>query len=691
MPAELDQSRLLTAEVNWGGNSDAIFWAGSAPIHQFWPRLAPQFSAALLAPQRRMDGEVVAWTWRQSDREDEITAAELLVLRALLGTSLESFRKAQPNHQEPGFDGAPAKGRTNLELLWDAVSAMVADLLAKSDRDLLTFAVRTEAGLRLHSWGAKKAASALAPEQLGHEVSGIVIAAGKAAADVEVLMKTGLGEIQAKTVSDGTGRFRFSNIGPGTYRVFALQGGTPFPNEGVEAAVQAQAVTGLKLRIGFSAETADPAPTTVETPAAPSRRRAMLIGLLGVLGLAGALLYWRQADAGKPVAVRSEAGEASAGSPRGASPAPERRSTTISTVAKIATNPHGGMAQARSSNSATAATSAASTPSLTSPGSPRHSTIQSPAASGSAASTSGAIAGPAGAGHRSLSTSNAAPAAPTARRPAPASSTSPLPNSPKRSENAPNSSSPSGSSLAGDNPAKGIDAPSRLNPAWAHRNQMSAGVWKVRLLVDPILPTDPTSDPSPESVEALRKRVIADQLAAMPSAFRSVQGRRGYSVQLPSGYSLTTYCWQLPPGADREVTTSVTPSRSELSWAGRPFPPPGVYTLTADRGQPMLRLEIPQSGAITVSRMAGVHASYWLAISASDSDPGTAGRFSWQRASGGALPSSWKGPGINRIDIPLSDSVGTEISSDLAYFDSATGWAATAQVQFRSVPSLGSQ
>ena len=102
----LDQGRLLTAEVKWGGDSGAIFWAGTAPIHQFWPRLAPQFSAALLAPQRRMDGEVVAWTWRESDRDETITVAELLALRALLGTSLESFRKAQPPHNESTVEGS---------------------------------------------------------------------------------------------------------------------------------------------------------------------------------------------------------------------------------------------------------------------------------------------------------------------------------------------------------------------------------------------------------------------------------------------------------------------------------------------------------------------------------------------------------------------------------------------------------
>lgn len=689
MATALDQSRLLTAEVNWGGNSDAIFWAGSAPIHQFWPRLAPQFSTALLAPQRRMDGEVVAWTWRQSDRDDEIAAAELLALRALLEAGLESFRKSQPNRQDLGSEAAPAKGRTNLELLWDAVSAMVADLLAKSDRDLLAFVVRTESGLRIHSWGARKAAAALAPEQLGQEVSGIVIAAGKAAADVEVLMKTGTGEIQAKTVSDGTGRFRFSNIGPGAYRVFGLAGDIPSPSEGVEIAVQSQAITGLKLRLGLSPETADPLRADVEAPLSPPSRRAVLYGLLGALALVGALLYWRRADAGKPAAVRIAAGDLPDGSSAAAAPAPERRSTTISTAAKFEPYLRAGVSPARSSSALAPDTSIISAPSAPVTRSSPPPTIQSSAGSQPVASPPRTIAGPSRAGSAAVPASPSAQASPAASRAPAAAAPSTLPKSHTRTGQARPSSAASDAYSAEEN-ATALDEPDRSKTVWAHRNQMAAGVWKVRLLVDPILPTDPTSDPSPEAVEALRNRVMAEQLAAMPRAFRSLQARRGFSVQISPGDPLLTDSrWQLPPGANREVTTSVTASRAELSWAGRPFPSPGVYEWAAHGGERALRVEIPETGAITVSRTAGVHASYWLAIAANDGDPRSPGRFNWQRASGGALPSSWKGPGINRIDLPLGDSVGTEISSELAYFDSATGWAATTQIQFRSAPSRG--
>jgi hypothetical protein len=219
---------------------------------------------------------------------------------------------------------------------------------------------------------------------------------------------------------------------------------------------------------------------------------------------------------------------------------------------------------------------------------------------------------------------------------------------------------------------------------------MTAGTWKIRLLVDPILPTDPTSDPSPAAVEALRKRMIADQLSAMPSTFRALQASRGYAVQLPLNDTRSTSSWKLPPGTHGEVKTSMAPGRAELSWVGHSFPSPGIYELMTGQGQPRFRLEVLRNNAATVSRTAGVHASYWLEVAVAGAEAGSAGRFSWQRASGGSIPSSWKGSRINGIDIPLSDSVGTEINSDLALFDSVTGWAATAQLKFSSVPSTGS-
>ena len=685
----LDQGRLLTAEVKWGGDADAIFWVGTAPIHQFWPRLAPQFNAALLAPQRRMDGEVVAWTWRESDRDDAITTAELLALRSLLGTSLESFRKHQPPGNELGTDGAPAKNRSNLGLLWDAVGLMVAGLLAKSDRDLLAFVVRTEAGLRIHSWGAKKAGAALAPEQLGHEVSGIVIAAGKAAEDVEVQMKNASGEIHAKTLSDGTGRFRFSNVGPGSYRLFALSDKSPFPSEGVDVSIETQGVTGLKLRISAGgAEGADSLQASAEPIESPRRRRGIVALLAGAAMLVGAIIYWRQLDGGKAaVAPPLAATPAQAARPRPEQiAASDRRSTTIVTTARMGLKaqparpevalhpaaPMDGSHSLRTSiSSAPGAVTSAASSSLSS-------TASIPLAGNSGAQNPSAVSP---AASSSVSSPVTAPTS-ESRQPSQRSHSVPAKSSPIPAE--PNDSS------AVQNPEPAVADSVQPIPAWAHHNQMTAGTWKIRLLVDPILPTDPTGDASPEALELLRKRVMEEQLSAMPGIFRALRSSRGYSVRLPLNGRDLPYHWRLPPGAEHEVTTSVDPSRSELSWPGHPFPSAGSYELVTNQGKPRFRLEVLGPNVALVSRTAEVQASYWLEVVLSGAEARSPERFSWQRASGGALPSSWKGAPSNRIEIPLGDSVGTEISSDLAYFDSVTGWATTAPVTFRSVTSAES-
>jgi hypothetical protein len=697
----LDQGRLLTAEVKWGGDADAIFWAGTAPIHQFWPRLAPQFSAVLLAPQRRMEGDVVAWTWRESDRDEAITAAELLALRGLLGTGLESFRKGQPPGNESSADGAAATGRTNLDLLWDAVGAMIAHLLARSDRDLLAFVVRTEAGPRIHSWGAKRAASALAPEQLGHEVSGIVVAAGKAAADAEVQMKDASGEIHAKLLSDGTGRFRFSNVAPGNYRLFVLQGETPLPNEGLEVSVVNQGITGLKLRIPSAAAEAEPVEAAVEPTARPRRRRGIFAVLLGGAGLAGGLFYWRTLDDGKAaVSPPAAATPAPAASPRqGQASTSPRRSTTVTTTATMDRNGRAtavpAQANAHQARPETALQPAAAISEQTSSLRPGASPSSSPAAQTPAPSSSSAASATGASVHsdiqdrRSSSPDTTSPVSnPLAARPSQARHPVPSPRS--LPANAPHHPATPSDSSAPQNPEAASAGPSPSLPAWTHRNRMTAETWKIRLLVDPILPTDPTSDPSPAAVEVLRQRAIAEQLSAMPSAFRTLKASRGYAVQLPLNDPRSAYRWQLPTGAQSGVTTSLAPGRAELSWVGHSFPSPGIYELMDGQGRARFRLEVLRTNVATISRTAGVHASYWLEVAVTGAEAGSAARFSWQRASGGAIPSSWQGSRFNRIEIPLTDSVGTEINSDLAFFDSVTGWAATSQLKFSSVPSLGS-
>ena len=89
---------------------------------------------------------------------------------------------------------------------------------------------------------------------------------------------------------------------------------------------------------------------------------------------------------------------------------------------------------------------------------------------------------------------------------------------------------------------------------------------KIRLLVDPILPTDPTNDPSPAALEALRQRMIADQLSVLPSTLRALKASRGYAVQLPWSDDPSTYRWKLPagtPGRGIDVDGS-WPSRTVL-------------------------------------------------------------------------------------------------------------------------------
>ena len=695
------QSHLLTAEVNWGGDPGAIFWVGKAPVHQFWPRLAPHFGSSLLAPQRKMDGEVVAWTWRESEHDEEIAAAELLALRALLGTSLESFRKAQPPRADSGSSGAPAQNRTNLDLLWDAVEALVADLLAKSDHELLAFVVRSEAGLRIHSWGAKKAALPRSPEQLGHEVSGITVATGKAMADVEVQIKNSAGEVHAKTLSDGTGRFRFPNVNPGVYRVVATHPKIGFPSEGLEVSVASGPVSGLKLRSNAPGEEMEPEDESTEEAPPPRRRKRLLAGLLLAGAIAAAILSGRRLIGTKSTAAASSDSTDPVEHPAVAtsSGSAAHRSTSITTTSRIAPP-----ATRRAAGGATSADQDTASVGDGSPGGSGGSQAPNVASASvpPAARPEVALHLPPTAGGQNRTTTSADAATHSTRETeptAPHRKAEPSSKAVSSASNPPDSTSPSASAHAAVkssfNPA-GSETQTAAEvasappmPTWAHRTQMRPSAWMVRLLVDPILPTDPTGDDSPAALEALRKRVLQEQEAALPSTFRALITRRGYTVHLPVDPSASGYRWQLPAGVSPGTRATIIGEQAELSWDGPPLPAAGRYELVSDSGQPRFRLEVLSTGIASVDRGEGVSASYWLQVAPQIADAASAKRFSWQRASGGAVPSSWADADLSRVNLPLSDSIGTETNSDLAFFDSVTGWAVTAQVTLRSLSSAG--
>ena len=162
-------SRTATAEVHWGRDPKSILWIGNSVVYQYWPVLSPYFRDILLAPQRRTEDEIVAWTWREETEQRTPTGAEFAALRKRLKSDQHALAENARDRATAGRQTAERKNPANIAQLASAMDGLVARLLAMPDAELATFIACTESGLRLHSWGGAPAAVPFFPESRKRE------------------------------------------------------------------------------------------------------------------------------------------------------------------------------------------------------------------------------------------------------------------------------------------------------------------------------------------------------------------------------------------------------------------------------------------------------------------------------------------------------------------------------------------
>jgi len=268
--SESDSPRRVVAEIRVGADQSGLTKIGSRSIHHYWQALARDFQGVLLAPQRRPDDGGVAWTWREAGGSKPVTPPELAELCARLTAANRSFAK--------NLDGselsAEALGGLNpeegVDQLKSTVNEMVANLTGNPDAKLAAFACRTDAGVKLHSWGASVPAQPFYPDAHDCEVSGAVLVGEKGAPDFEVVIESRTGVCLARTRSDASGGFRLQKIGPGTHRVRVISDRVDFPVSGVVVTVERASIANLELR-STSVTVASGRTSLTDSPDSPPR------------------------------------------------------------------------------------------------------------------------------------------------------------------------------------------------------------------------------------------------------------------------------------------------------------------------------------------------------------------------------------------------------------------------------------
>lgn len=659
----------------------AIACVGNRPLPHFWPMLSAYFRDVLLPPQRRADASTITWSWQQRDEERAPSSAELASVRKrlladqqLLAENLEATA-ADATAMLAGADGLGA-----------AMQRVVSALAALPDESLARFACRTEAGLRLHSWGAAAPGVPGIEGERNPDVGGLVVAGGRPVRGCEVRLLRAQGEIQARARTNREGRFRFASVAAGNYRV---QAGRSVAGGEMEIVVESAPLPDMRIEIAR----------------APRRVGAWVAaGMTVVLAALAAVRFSLSADT-KPAAVAAERavseikGPPKLTAPREAAvgPAAPRR-VNSSPPSSLAPPTDATPARGRDAQRAPGASDAAAfdeRPRVaasalgagTQGGLPRAEALPITAPAGESAPRAVAPAVPgAGVAASTVETGGAAGAVdvtpPTPPSPAPSGSRSlagprPEPAPPARS--APPRSADAEGTFTTKTPemgpaaaasAKSLETPATTNlvepPLLPRVSRVRFAPWRLELLRDAILPTQPIRSGGSVDLAALRAAYWASQHAALPRALREGAIRVGIRLETPASAELQ---WRANSG-DAALVTRHEPGATELLLPETPGPF-AVVLLKDGAVAAALRFD-PADNVWTLRAAAGIAPAWFFAAAR---EPGAEARLSWRQISGEMLPAAAalsQTAAESRVSFAASPA---EAKRFLAYFDRETGWA----------------
>jgi hypothetical protein len=218
--------------------------------------------------------------------------------------------------------------------------------------------------------------------------------------------------------------------------------------------------------------------------------------------------------------------------------------------------------------------------------------------------------------------------------------------------------------------------------------------------VDAILPTEPLRAGESETLAAVRDRVLAQQEAKRPLAFREPDVRTGVALVLPAVYPREVFSWVDADGVAVPHAT-VSEGCADILWPAENASVRQSFRLRRADGAIAAEVNIePHSRDFTLRTADGIRAWLRLAVhlapdgATSAPDPGTAGpRFSWRPAAGTAMPVTWLAetgePDALGVRVPLGSVAGAVSLQGCGLFDQATGWAIVTDIRQAADRPLG--
>ena len=118
------------------------------PVHASWSMLREHFLRVFLEPHRPAGSDMVGWRWLGASVPRAPEAADLADIRQLLQHALLDITADLDRREADPATTSPSE-------LLAAVKTIVNDLTEGTDIDLGTYAVETDTGWFIRSWGVR--------------------------------------------------------------------------------------------------------------------------------------------------------------------------------------------------------------------------------------------------------------------------------------------------------------------------------------------------------------------------------------------------------------------------------------------------------------------------------------------------------------------------------------------------------
>jgi len=220
--------------------------------------------------------------------------------------------------------------------------------------------------------------------------------------------------------------------------------------------------------------------------------------------------------------------------------------------------------------------------------------------------------------------------------------------------------------------------------------KLRASTWKVRLAQDLIIPTRPLTVREEEQVAVLRKKLQEERTARMPQSFQHPRIKSGVTLEFDAVVFAETEKPQWRDEQGKAVAASSAHGRmAELEWEGSTPPAGRYYLLSARDGKTLARVEVDQTGSLTLKTSPATRIGYWVGIETGSLDAPVPRALEWRLSTGEPVPSTWPrddawlaGRG-RRIEIPLDATSIRNGHYGIGLVDPDSGWALAGDIMMQ--------